>query len=266
VREVKRVWFVHRAGREEAAAVAGRGLRFLERQGISAEIVTEVPLPKSLPDLVVTVGGDGTLLRTAAALYPQEVPILSVLLGAVGFLSACRAEELEAGLSEVLAGRARVERRARLLGQGPGLSATALNELAIVGTAQTRFVEVVVRVEGEEVSRFGGDGILLATPTGSTAYALAAGGPILDPGLPALLLVPLCPHRLGLRPLVLPDSAAVEVQSTRAALVLADGDPVGVLSPEGRILIRRAPKDTLLVRLPGTPSLFARLREKLGWS
>jgi len=265
VREVKRVWFVYRAGREGAAAVAGRGLRFLERQGIEAEIVTEIPLPKSLPDLVVTVGGDGTLLRTAAALYPQEVPILPVLLGAAGFLSACRAEELEVGLSEILSGRARVERRARLLGQGPGLSATALNELALVGTAQSRFVELSVRVNGEEVGRFGGDGLILATPTGSTAYALAAGGPLLAPTIPALLLVPLCPHRLGLRPVVLPDSALVEVQSTEAALVLADGDPVGVLSPEGRIQIRRAPKDTLLVRLPQTPSLFSRLREKLGW-
>lgn len=229
------------------------------------EIITEVPLPKSVPELVVTVGGDGTLLRTAGALYPQEVPLLPVLLGGVGFLSACRAEELEEGLAEVLAGRARLERRARLLGQGPGLSATALNEFAIVGTAQSRFVELSLKVEGEEVSRFGGDGLLVATPTGSTAYALAAGGPVLAPTVPALLLVPVCPHRLGLRPLVLAEPAGVEVTTTGAALVLADGDAVGVLSPGGRILIRRAPKDTLLLRLPRTPSLFARLREKLGW-
>lgn len=257
---------MHRGGREDAAAVAQRGLRFLERQGIVGEILSAVPPPKSLPDLVVTVGGDGTLLRAAHALYPQEIPILPVLLGAVGFLSACRAEEMEAGLSEVLAGRARTERRARLLGQGPGLSTTALNEFAVVGTAQSRFLEIGVWVEGEELARFGGDGILVATPTGSTAYALAAGGPILAPTLPTILLVPLCPHRLGLRPLVLPEAAEVAVGAGQAALILADGEPVGVLSPGKRILIRRAPKDTLLLRLPQTPPLFARLREKLGWS
>jgi len=264
--EVKRVWLVHSARREGAAEVAQRGARFLERAGISAEVLTEISPTKGVPDLVVTVGGDGTFLRVASALYPQEIPVFPVLLGGVGFLSACRAEELESGLSEVLAGKARIERRARLLGQGPGFSATALNEFALVGTPQRRFVELAVRVGEEEVGQFGGDGLVVATPTGSTAYALAAGGPILSPNLPAILLVPLCPHRLGLRPVVLPDSAIVEVEARRAALVVADGEPVGVLSPGGKVLIRRAPKDTLLVRLPQTPSLFSRLREKLGWA
>ncbi len=259
------MWLVHGAGREEAGEVAQRGLRFLARAGIEAEVRTELSPAKGVPDLVVTVGGDGTFLRTASALYPQEIPLFPVLLGGVGFLSACRAEELEAGLSEILAGRAKVERRARLLGQGPGFSATALNEFALVGTAQKRFVELRVRVGEEELGQFGGDGLVVATPTGSTAYALAAGGPILLPALPVLLLVPLCPHRLGLRPVVIPDSLVVEVEARRTALVVADGESVGLLSPGGKILIRRAPKDTLLVRLPQTPSLFARLREKLGW-
>lgn len=256
---------VHSAGREEAGEAAQRGLRFLEKAGIDAEVLTEISPGKNLPDLVVTVGGDGTFLRTAAALYPQEIPLFPVLLGGVGFLSACPAEELEAGLSEILAGRARVERRARLLGQGPGFSATALNEFALVGTAQKRFVELKVRVGEEELGQFGGDGLVVATPTGSTAYALAAGGPVLLPNLTALLLVPLCPHRLGLRPVVIPDSLLVEVEARRPSLVVADGEPVGHLSPGGKIQIRRAPKDTLLVRLPQTPSLFSRLREKLGW-
>lgn len=258
------MWFVHSPGRTAAAAVAERGAEFLSRRGIAAEIVTEIPLPQSLPDLVVTIGGDGTLLRTARALYPQEVPIFSVLLGAVGFLSAVRAEELEEGLEQI--GRQAVlDRRMRVLGQGPGLSATALNEFALVGTAQSRFVELSLRVGEEEMGRFGGDGVVVATPTGSTAYALAAGGPILAPNLPAILIVPVCPHRLGLRPVVVPESWEVEVRAERQALVLADGDPVGVLPPGGKILIRRAPKDTVLLRLPQTPRIFARLREKLGW-
>ena len=263
--EVKRVWFFPSSHRKEALSVAERGLRFLSREGVVAEIVGEIPAPQSPPDLVVTVGGDGTLLRAARALYPQEIPILPVLLGAVGFLSSCRAEELEDALHQVLQGRGIWDRRMRLLGQGPGLSATALNEFALVGTAQSRFVELRVRAGEEELGNFGGDGVVIATSTGSTAYALAAGGPILAPELPALLVVPLCPHRLGLRPVVLPEGWEVEVEAGRQTLVLADGDPVGVLPPGGRILIRRAPKETVLLRLPQTPKLFARLREKLGW-
>lgn len=260
------MWFVHSFGREGAHAVAQRGLQFLARAGISGQVLTEVSAVKGPPDLVVTVGGDGTLLRTASALYPQEIPLFPVLLGAVGFLSACRAEELEAGLSAVLAGTAKLERRARLLGQGPGLSATALNEFALVGPAQKRFVELRVKVGDEEVGQFGGDGLVMATPTGSTAYALAAGGPLLLPDLPAFLIVPLCPHRLGLRPVVVPDDVVVEVEALSSALVLADGEQAGVLSPGGKMQIRRAQKGTVLVRLPQTPGLFPRLREKLGWS
>lgn len=263
--EVRRVWFVHSPHREEAKEVAQRGVRFCAREGVEGEVVAEIDIAQTLPDLVVTIGGDGTLLRTARALYPQEIPIMPTLLGGVGFLSACRAEALELGLSEVFAGRAFMERRARLLAQGPGIQATALNEFAITGTAQKKFVEMRVKVGEEELGEFGGDGLLVATPTGSTAYALAAGGPILTPNVPAFSLVPICPHRLGLRPVVFPDSIAVEVETKHHALVLADGDPVGVLPPKNKLCIRRAPKDTVLVRLPHTAKLFAQLREKLGW-
>lgn len=256
---------MHREGREEARAVAERALRFLERAGVEAEVRTEVHPAQGWPDLVITVGGDGTLLHTAAAIYPQEIPLFPVLSGAVGFLSACRAEDLEAGLAEVLAGKVRIERRARLWGQGPGLSTTVLNELTIMGPTPKRFVELGVRVDEEELGHFGGDGVVVATPTGSTAYALAAHGPILLPTLPAFLIVPLCPHRLGFRPVVVPEALTVEVEVRDTALVLADGEPVGILPKAGKIRIRRAPKDTLLLRLSRTPGMFARLREKLGW-
>ncbi len=263
--EVRRVWLVYSSRRPEAAGQAGALARWCEREGLQVEVGTELPLPGPQPDLVVALGGDGTVLRTAAALYPQEIPILPVLFGGVGFLSAVEAAGFEEALAALRAGRAQVERRARLLAQGPGFSATALNEVAVVGPGQQRFVELTVAVGAESLGTFGGDGVLLATPTGSTAYALAAGGPILAPTLPALLLVPLNPHKLGLRPVVMPESLEVRVRAERQALILADGDPIGVLSRGQELRVRRAPKDTLLVRLPQTPSLFARLREKLGW-
>lgn len=259
------MWVVHNARRSEAAAAAWNVARRCEREGLAVEVGPELPLPGPGPDLVIAVGGDGTVLRTAAALYPQEIPILPVLFGGVGFLSAVEAARFEEALAAVRAGRAQVERRMRLLAQGPGFSATALNEIAVVGPGQQRFVELTLFVGEEALGTFGGDGVLLATPTGSTAYALAAGGPILAPGLPAFLLVPLNPHKLGLRPVVLPEGAEVRVRAERQALALADGDPIGALSPGAELRVRRAPKDTLLVRLPQTPGLFARLREKLGW-
>ncbi|MFN3346417.1 MAG: NAD(+)/NADH kinase [Candidatus Bipolaricaulaceae bacterium] len=265
MQEVKRVWVVYNARRPEAKAQAQNVIRLCEREGLAVEAGSELPLSGATPDLVITVGGDGTVLRTAAGLYPQEVPILPVHFGGVGFLSAVEATQFEGALAALRAGRAQVERRLRLLAQGPGFSGTALNEIAVVGPGQQRFVEVSLFAGGEALGSFGGDGVLLATPTGSTAYALAAGGPILVPHLPALLLVPLNPHKLGLRPLVLAGDGEVRVRAERQVLILADGDPIGAVSPGKELLVRRAPRDTLLVRLPQTPGLFSRLREKLGW-
>ena len=263
--EVKRVWVVYNARRSGVRASAEVVVRQCERAGLAVEVGSEPPLPGPTPDLVITVGGDGTVLRTAASLYPQEIPILAVHCGGVGFLSAVELSQFEEALGVVRAGRGQLERRLRLLAQGPGFSGTALNEIAVVGPGPERFVEVSLFIGDEALGSFGGDGVLLATPTGSTAYALAAGGPILAPHLLALVLVPLNPHRLGLRPVVLPADAEVRVRAERQVLILADGDPVGVLSPGQELRVRRAARDTLLVRLPQTPPLFARLREKLGW-
>lgn len=263
--EVKRVWVLYNARRPGVSAPAETVIKLCEKEGLAVEAGTEPPLPGPTPDLVITLGGDGTVLRAAASLYPQEIPILPVRFGGVGFLSAVEVPQFEEALGALRAGRAQVERRMRLLAQGPGFSGTALNEIAVVGPGQQRFVEVSLFVGDEALGSFGGDGVLLATPTGSTAYALAAGGPVLLPHLAALLLVPLNPHKLGLRPLVLSADWEVRVRAERQVLVLADGDPVGVVSPGKELLVRRAPKDTLLVRLPQTPSVFFRLREKLGW-
>lgn len=256
---------MYNAPRPGAKEVAERGVRWCERQGVEAELGPELPLAGDPPDLLVSVGGDGTVLRAAAALYPQEIPILPVLVGALGFLSSSRGEELEEGLEAVVAGRASVERRARVLAEGPGILASALNEIAVVGPGQKRFVQLSLLLEGKPLVTFGGDGVLVATPTGSTAYALAAGSPIAHPSLPALLLVPIAPHRLGLRPLLLPADWEVEIRAECAALVLADGRPAGALSSGQTVLVRRAPKDTIFLRLPTTPTFFAKLRDKLGW-
>ncbi len=262
--ELRRALFVSHP-RPAAVATAERGLAWCRQNGLEARIHTEdVPIPAGV-DLVVAVGGDGTLLRAARLLYPEQVPLLAVNAGGLGFLSACDGGAIEGALAAVRAGAANVERRARLLVEGPGLSTSALNDVAIVGPDAERFTEVEVAAGGERVLAVEGDGLIVATPTGSTAYALAAGGPIVAPDVRALLIVPLAPHRLGLRPVVLAAETTVSVRACGPAQVLADGDPVRALAAGEVVRVSAAPAATALVRLAETGLLFPRLRDKLGW-
>jgi len=214
---------------------------------------------------VVAVGGDGTVLRASALLYPREVPLLAVHAGSLGFLTACDGEAIEKALADVVAGRHRVERRTRILVEGPGFTVSALNDAVVVGRDAKRFTELEAAVDGEPALAVEGDGLIVATPTGSTAYALAAGGPVLCPSVSGLLLVPLAAHRLGARPLVVPMETRISIHLRRTARVLADGDAVRDVEPGTEVQVRSAQDPTLLVRLAGTGTFFARLQDKLGW-
>ncbi len=263
--EPKRVLFVHNPARPAAAAAAERGLAWCRNQGIAADLyVPPGPLPADA-DLVVAVGGDGTLLRAASVVYPRELPILAVNAGGLGFLAACEAAAIEDALAAVADGEQRVERRTRLLVRGTGFTGSALNDVVIVGPAAERFTELEVDVDGERAFTVEGDGLIVSTPTGSTAYALAGGGPILSPTVSGLLLVPLAPHRLGARPVVVPEGAEIAIRARCPARALLDGEAVGDLEPGAAIRVGVASAGTLLVRLAGTGSFFARLRGKLGW-
>lgn len=259
-----RVLFIHNPARPAAAGAAERGLAWCRKQGIAADLYVPPALPAEA-DLVVAVGGDGTLLRAAAAVYPRELPILAVNAGGLGFLAACEGPAIAEALAEVVAGRFRVERRTRLLARGTGLVGSALNDVVVVGPDAERFTEIEVAVDGEPAITVEGDGLIVSTPTGSTAYALAGGGPILSPTVSGLLLVPLAPHRLGARPVVVPEGAEIAVRARCPARVLLDGEAVGELEPGAVVRVGVAPAGTLLVRLEGTGSFFARLRDKLGW-
>lgn len=261
--ELRRVLFVHNRARPAAVAALKRGYAWCRARGMEAGV--HAAGEEVDGDLVVAVGGDGTLLRAADLVYPREVPILAVNAGGLGFLAACGTEEIEAALEEVAAGRFEVERRARLVVEGQGRSGSALNDMAVVGPEDERFTALEAEAEGERILAAEGDGLIVATPTGSTAYALAAGGPVLHPDLPALLLVPLAPHRLGIRPLVVPEGTRVTIRARRPAKVLLDGDPFQDLSPGEEVVVSVAPGRTVLVRLARTGSFFVRLRDKLGW-
>jgi NAD+ kinase len=206
-------------------------------------------------DLLVTLGGDGTLLSVARHPAPN-VPILGIDIGTLGFLTTCSPCDCDGILEEALAGTARLEVR-RLLsvsvaeGRRPARTYRVVNDAVLGKSALARIAAIRVDVNGRTVSRYRGDGLIVSTPTGSTAYNLSAGGPILEPTMPALVLSPICPHTLSLRPLVLPDSVRldlrVEEDATGVFLTL-DGQEGFPVSAATRISISRARETVSLVR------------------
>ncbi len=261
----KRVLIVYHPRRAQSEAVARQGLQWCQAHGLEASLLALGTPVSPSSDLVVAVGGDGTFLRVAAALYPHETPILGIKVGGLGFLTACEGEGLAQALGLFFSGQARLERRFRLaaLRQDREVG-TALNEVAFQSPTGMRAVRLALEVEGEPVLSLVGDGLLVATPTGSTAYALAAGGPIVHPQVESLVVVPLAPHALGLRPVVLPAHALLRVRALSPLGLYLDGEEAGRLEPGETGEIRRAEAATVLVRLSPNESVFARLKG-LGW-
>jgi len=254
---------------QEAAAAAGLDRRF-----------STAPLD-SLPaqvDVMMAFGGDGTLLGVAGAVAraSADVPVLGVNLGHLGFLTEVGREELTTALDAVLAGRTRVETRLILRGRIERRGTTVLEHLALNDVVMTRgplsrMIEIDVTVDDAFVCHVKADGIIVATATGSTAYNLSAGGPIVHPSVDAILLTPIAPHALTNRPLVLPATAAIGLRAVTdphpsAADVVAtfDGQYGVTLEADDLVIVSRAPKPLRLLRTsPRTH--FDMLREKLKW-
>ncbi len=224
-----------------------RGIVVLVRAGIDKS-----PLLERDFDLVVTLGGDGTFLRGAKIAAELDLPVMGINLGSLGFLTSVGIDACETALEHVLADRFSLETRMRVeavAGEGDVLSYTALNEIGLVHAEIGRRTEIELSLGASPLGTYPGDGVLIATPTGSTAYALSAGGPIIEPTMDCLLVVPLAPHRVGMRPLVLPSASVLVAVARRPAQLLADGDPVMALAPGMTIQIRKASRPTRLVRI-----------------
>jgi len=223
-------------------------------------------------DLLVVLGGDGTLLAVARAVEERAVPILGINLGTLGFLVEVSVDEMTAALARALAGEMTIEARmrlaVRLMRDGRELrSWLALNDAVITKGASARIVDLEAHADGQLVTTYHADGLIVSTPTGSTAYSLSAGGPILLPDVPSLLLTPICPHALTQRPLVLPDSAAIEVvvhpRGGEVQLAI-DGQEGAPLHEGDRVEVRRSEHPALLL-VPPQRSRFEVLRSKLRW-
>ena len=242
-----------------------------DRAKVDAAELSDQPL-RTAADLVVVLGGDGSILRAARMLAGQEIPVVGINMGKLGYLAEFSAEEFCQKFEAIAAGRMPLSRRMMLSARcepcaGSPKEHLVLNDVLVAGGTPHRMLAVSAAIDGELVTTYFGDGLLVATPTGSTAYCLAAGGPILAPGLEALALVPVCPHSLTHRPIVLRPESEVVLEPCglqKEAMLVLDGQDRGRLARGDRVRIRRAANSFLLVQNGGRP-IFSTLREKLQW-
>jgi NAD+ kinase len=286
------------AARRSARAVVDRltaakvGVRILEPEAAelgcpAATVVPVSPAAAVGTEMVLVIGGDGTLLRAAELARGAGVPLLGVNLGHVGFLAEAEPEDLSEAVDRVVAGAYSVEERMTLdvtvRTNGEAIAATwALNEATVEKAARERMLDLVIEVDGRPLSRWGCDGVVFATPTGSTAYAFSAGGPVVWPEVEALLMVPICAHALFAGPMVVSPRSVLAAEvigttggqsETSGAVLWCDGRRKVDLPPGARIEVRRGTRPVLLARLragagEGAPEVGApftdRLVEKFG--
>ena len=222
-------------------------------------------------DLIVVLGGDGTLLSMARAVGDLGVPLLGVNLGELGFLTATTLDEMLPALEAWLAGRMAIDERmmltARVLRHRQTIGEyAALNDVVITKSAMSRIISLSVSVEGQYATAYRADGLIISTPTGSTAYSLSAGGPILFPSMDAIVLTPICSHTLTNRPIVLPAGQRVEVTllTDQEVMVTVDGQVGLNLRAGDTVEVRQATARIRLVRFP-QQEFFSVLRTKLKW-
>jgi len=283
---IRTVGIISRPRREDIARVVPPLIEWLRAHGVEVVCDSETgecigPLTgqtrkrEELPahsDLLIVLGGDGTLLSAARLAAAHQVPILAVNLGGMGFLTTVPQDELYQILEEIFSEKHRVSERvlleARIVRDGAVIRRQiALNDAVLNKAALARIMDVVLRVDGEYVTTYKADGLILSTPTGSTAYSLAAGGPIVYPTVESFVVTPICPHTLTNRPLVIPDTAKIEIdfQSEDAAVFLTLDGQIGIELARGdHIVVRKAQEKLRLVR-PAKKTYFEILRSKLKW-
>lgn len=242
-----------------------------ELSGLTACVLENAADVARCVDLLLVFGGDGTMLRVAAEIAGEKTPILGINIGSLGFLTAVPSGELEPAMRQVFQGDFWFEHRQLIEASGNwdgrDFKRTALNDIVISRGTAARLIELDVAVDKEALTRYRCDGLIFSTPTGSTAYSLAAGGAVVFPTSKVMTLTPICPHTLSNRSLILPLTSTVEVRviSPKLATMLsADGESVTDLAPGDLITIRRSRKSIRLMHLAGS-SFCETLRRKLHW-
>ncbi|HEX6588427.1 MAG TPA: NAD(+)/NADH kinase [Longimicrobiales bacterium] len=281
-RAIRRIGIVGRPGREAVEAALGRVRQAAERHGF--ELAREAMqldgeasrFDPSAIDLLVTLGGDGTLLSGARMVAAAGVPVLGVNLGRLGFLTSVAEEEIRSAFERIAAGHYRIDQRFTLEArvrdakgvEGPPF--LALNDAVLHKGGLARMLRVAVHVGEEDlvaVGTFSADGLILSTPTGSTAYSLSAGGPIVVPSVDCIIATPICPHTLAVRPLVFDADSVITLRAHAPETTVnltVDGQDGATLRDGDALVVRRGSATVQLIRFHGQ-SFFATLREKLHW-
>jgi NAD+ kinase len=265
--ELRRVSFLVHEGKPQAVLLEKELTKWLTDRGIS--VVDEQP------DMVISLGGDGTVLRAAREAHAVDAPLLAINMGTLGYLTEVDAGSEHDALKRISTGDFEIEERMMLActSVATGTELVGLNEALVERSSRYRLVRLDVRINNERLAKFNADGVIVATPTGSTAYALSAGGPIVSPRTQCLLVVPVSPHMFFSRPFVLSPDDTVEItvggdpeeegQRPQDASLVLDGALGASLSSGDRVIVKRHERPLRLVRLSG-PGFLERLRIKLG--
>ena len=276
--DIKRVGIVANSSKEKAAEYSVRLGRWLSDRGLEVFFEEEIAGKTDMPgvsrsdlassvDLIVVFGGDGTLLVAARMAMGSDVPVLGINLGGFGFMTVINLNEMLEAMEMVLEGKYSISRRMMLSVSLEGVEYPALNDVVINRGNLSRMVNLETFVDGKYLSTFKADGLIISTPTGSTAYSLSSGGPIILPELDSIIINPICPHTLTKRPIVLPPDSAIEVivwtKEGEASMTL-DGQDLFILKSGDRVSIKKSKNYINLVESPYRDYLEI-LRTKLGW-
>jgi NAD+ kinase len=267
---------VARVDLADAVELAGKIADFLMEKGV--DILLDTPLAQELRryqdnkcevsemdvDLIIAVGGDGTILRTQSFISPKKIPLIGINMGTLGFLTEIDPENAFKAIEEVLKGNYFVERRNQLRVWHNHELPTALNEVVIMTRKPAKMLHIQINVDGEKVEELRADGLIIATPSGSTAYSMSAGGPIVDPKVEAFIIVPICPFKLGARPTVVSNESTITVKLLREgkkAIAVIDGQFEEEINYMDEIIFKKSENCAYFVRL--TKDFYRKVREKL---
>ena len=281
---IKTVGIISKPNAPAADALVPKLIEWLRHRGIVVRIDEETGvyaggiagLPReTVPDtcdMLIVLGGDGTLLSAARAMGRREIPLFPVNLGGLGFLTAITVEEVFPELERALRGEHRIAKRklmtTEVMREGEIVASfDALNDAVLTKSSIARMIDLDVHVDSQYVCRYKADGLIIATPTGSTAYSLSAGGPIIFPAVPAICLTPICPHMLTNRPVIVPETSVIRVTSRgpeESVYLTIDGQ-VGVPIREMDVVVCHSSHHSLLLTRPPRMMFFDVLRQKLKW-
>jgi len=269
--KIKRIGLIGNAGKPACAEIVRKAARLIQNAGRKAIVDEDIAKLARESDLLLVFGGDGTMLRAAREIAGSSTPILGINIGGLGFLTGVPSHELPRALKQIWVGNFKFESRALIeasgVCHGKQIRETALNDIVISRGAVSRLITLDVGVDGELITHYRCDGLIISSPTGSTAYSLAAGGAVVLPTAEVFALTPICPHALSNRSIILPLASKISVKAISphpATILSVDGQIVAELDANDEVTIRRSRRAIRLMRLADNSFLEA-LRHKLQW-